>query len=430
MLALNCNSKPYRRTYVRARFFLLRTNSGWEVAGRSAVATMWMGAMWVGIVGCQHDPTAVNTGGVHERWYQAQSGYGWARPGVSGNLVYFGTGDGQIIARDVSTGTQHWSTKVGPDAVRGANILVRSGVVVAPVLNYTAGLDAQTGQQLWRYEAPKDTTGTIPGGAMYPGSVVLTRIDADDQTVYIPAWGASVSAVDLKTGATRWVWQPGRIEGDTATSGVFRSGSMSARVSGDTVFATMWHYVNRGGGTSEAWLVALDRMTGREIWRMRLPYQGSGTLIDGAPAVYGNLVIVHTVSARTYAIDRTTQKVAWEFTVPTAALSTDAEAELYGDVVYVDGGDRHIYALHATDGAVLWSAAFPSQTGKDMLVTEHRITFPDDRTLYVLDRQTGKQIAAVTQPRTSDPLFASPAAFANGLVFVTVADAAWCFDEP
>lgn len=379
---------------------------------------------------CSDSATSPGFGGVHERWYEPQPGYGWARPGVSGNLVYFGTGDGQIIARDVTTGTPLWSTKVGPDAVRGANIIVRSGVVVAPVLNYTAGLNAETGQQLWQYQAPKDTTGTVPGGAAYPGAVVLSRIDADDQTVYIPAWGASVSAVDLKTGAVRWVWQPGRIEGDTATSGVFRAGSMSARVSGDTVFATMWHNVNRQGGTSEAWLVALDRPTGRELWRVRLPYQGSGALIEGAPVVYGNLIIVHTVSARTYAIDRSTQKVVWEFTVPTAALSTNAEAELYGDVVYVDGGDRHIYALHASDGGVLWSAPFPSQTGTDMLVTNRRITFTEGRTLYVLDRQTGKQVAAVTQPRTSDPLFASPAAFANGLVFVTVADAAWAFDEP
>lgn len=387
-------------------------------------------ALAMNTIGCRSDPTAAGAQGVHERWYQMQPGYGWARPGVSANLVYFGTGDGQIIARDVSTGTARWSTKVGPDAVRGANILIRGGVVVAPVLNYTAGLDASTGQQLWRYEAPKDTTGIVPGGATYPGAVVLSRIDADDQTVYIPAWGASVSAVDLKAGVVRWIWQPGKVAGDTAASGVFRAGSMSVRVSGDTVFATMWHYVNRQGGTSEAWLVALDRLAGRELWRVRLPYQGSGTLIDGAPVVYGNLVIVHTVSARTYAIDRTTQKVAWEFTVPAATLSATAEAELYGDVVYVDAGDEHIYALRASDGTVIWSAAFATQTHGDMLVTERRLILTNGGTLYVLDRQTGKQIAAVTQPRTSDPLFASPPAFANGLVFVTVADAAWCFDEP
>lgn len=369
-------------------------------------------------------------GGVRERWYQSQPGWAWARPAVSGNTVFFGTGDGQIIARDVGTGNPRWATRVGPDPVNGANIVVRSGVLVAPILNYTIGIEAATGRMLWRYEAPHDTTGSSPGAATRPGQVVLSRIDADDATVYIPAWGASVSAVDLATGALRWVWQPGLIAGDTAASGVFRSGSMSVRVGGDTVFATMWHNVNRQGGTSEAWVVALERLTGLELWRVRLPYQGSGVLIGGAPALSGNLVIVHTVSARTYAIDRTTQAIAWEFTVPIPTLSTIAQAEVFGNVVYVDGGDGRIYALRPNDGAVIWSGEFSSQTAKDMLVTERRIILTDGGKLFVLDRQTGARIATVTQPRTQDPLFSSPAAFADGLVFVSVADAAWCFEEP
>lgn len=50
--------------------------------------------------------------------------------------------------------------------------------------------------------------------------------------------------------------------------------------------------------------------------------------------------------------------------------------------------------------------------------------------LIVLDRDTGHTVAMTTQPHTYDPLFSSPAAFSNGLMFVTVAGAAWCFDEP
>jgi len=205
---------------------------------------------------------------------------------------------------------------------------------------------------------------------------------------------------------------------------------MSARVSGDTLFATLWHYVNRPGGYSEAWLVAIDRVAGREYWRVRLPYEGSGVLIEAMPVVYQNLVIVHTLSARTYAIDRTTQKIVWEFTVPAAHLSTIAGAELYGDVLYVDGGDEQIHALRARDGSVIWSAPFPTQTTRDLLVTQRRIIFTNGGQLIVLDRETGHTVAITNQPYTSDPLFSSAAAFSNGLVFITVAEAAWCFDEP
>ncbi len=392
---------------------------------RSAAGLLALG---VSLSSCR-DATAPGPGGVHGRWYQSQPDWARARPAVFGNVVYFGDGYGEVIARDVTTGERKWSNKVARDPINGANLLVRSGVVVAPVIGFTVGLDAVSGRELWWYEAPDDTVG-VPPGYVAPGTVWDSRIDADDETVYIPAWGASVSAVDLHTGIARWVWQPGRIDGDTATSGVFRSGSMSVRVSGDTIFATLWHFVNRPGGFSEAWVVAIDRVTGRELWRVRLPYAGSGVLIEAMPVVYQNLVIVHTLSARTYAIDRATQKVVWEFTVTSAHLSTIAGAELYGDVLYVDGGDEQIHALRARDGSVIWSAPIPVPATRDLLVTQRRIIFPIGGQLIVLDRETGSTVALTTQPHTYDPLFSSAAAFSNGLVFVTVAGAAWCFDEP
>lgn len=390
-----------------------------------AVLAVLSSALW----SC-HDATGLGPPGVRGRWYQPQSGWARARPAVSGNVVYFGDGYGEVIARDAATGERKWTTNVGQDPIDGANIVVRAGVVVAPLYIYTVGLDAVTGRELWRFRAPDDTVGVAPGYVALPGSVRASSIDADDQTVYIPAWGASVSAVDLNTGKARWVWQPGRVDGDTATSGVFRSGSMGVRVSGDTIFATMWHAVNRSGGYSEAWLVAIDRLMGKELWRVRLPYEGSGVLVWAAPVVYQNLVIVHTISARTYAIDRTTQEVVWEFTAPSASLSTLAGAELYGDVLYVDGGDSQIHALRPSDGSVIWSAQFAAASSHDLLVTQKRIYVPIGVEVYILDRQTGSTVAIAHQPQTSDPLFSSAAAFSNGRVFVTVAEAAWCFDEP
>ena len=387
-------------------------------------------ALPVGLSSCR-DSTGPGFGGFHERWDQSQSGYAWARPAVSGNVVYFGDGLGDVIARDIRTGSQVWIARAGDGPINGANILVRAGVVVAPVQTSTAGLDAVTGRGLWIFKAPDDTVGVPLGYFAGPGSVQLSTIDADDQTVYIPAWGASVSAVDLHTGNVRWIWHPGRIEGDTATSGVFRSGATGVRVSGDTVFATVWHYVIQSGVYSEAWLVAIDRLAGNELWRVRMPFTGGGTLVWAPPVLYQNLVIVQMLPAHTYAIDRTTQKVAWGFVAPAEhLLTTTAGAEVYGDVVYVDGGDEQLHALRARDGSVIWNAPFPTQATSNLLVTERRVIFTNGNELMAIDRETGHMVARTVQPRTYDGLFSSAAVFSNARVFVTMAEAAWCIDEP
>ncbi len=381
------------------------------------------------VLGSCSDSSTAPTGGVRERWYQTQPGYGRARPAVNGEAVFFGTGDGQVIARDINSGAALWAAKVSSEGIKGANLIVRSNVLIAPSVFETVAVDARSGQELWRYKAPNDTVGVAVGSAS-PGTVIDSRIDADNDMAYIPAWGASISALDLRTGAVRWVWRPGAIAGDTAISGVFASGSMGVRVGGDTLFATLWHFTNRAGGSSEAWLVALAKINGTELWRVKLPFIGSGVLIETAPALYQNLVLVHTLSARTYAVDRSTQAIAWEFTAPTATLSTLAGPEVSGSVVYVDGGDGQTYALQAANGAIIWKGAFGTATIGDMLVTDRHIIFSTGAELHILDRQTGKQNLVIVQPHTSDPLFGSPAQFANGSVFVTVAGAAWCFDEP
>ncbi len=385
------------------------------------------GLVAAGAEGCADAPTAGAGGRVRERWHQAQAGYGQARPAVAGGVVYFTTGDGQVVARDVATGAPRWAAEVAGGPVEGANVVARGGVVAVAVVGYTVGLDAATGRALWRYEAPRDTGLGSVGG---PGQVVQSHLDADDQTLYVPAWGASVSALDLRTGAARWVWRPGRAPTDTSSTGrLFRSGSMGVRVSGDTVYATAWHNLVENGVRSEAWLLALDRATGRELWRAVFP-NARGGIVRGTPALVGNVAVFNTRGGRVYAVDRATGRPAWEFGAAAPALTHSSQVEAHGDVVYADGGDSHVYALDARDGRVRWRGAFQTQSSADLLVTERRVVFPIGRYLVVLDRATGRPVAELEQPRTTAPLFGSPAAHAGGRLFITLNGAAWSFDEP
>jgi outer membrane protein assembly factor BamB len=377
------------------------------------------------LLGCGGDATAPRDGGVRERWFQTQSGFGEARPAIAGTLVYFGTGDGRVIARDARTGAAFWNTRVASTRIAGYRLLARSGVVVVPISFETVGLDAQTGAILWQYEAPNDTVNNRSD----PGYVGATRPDADDATAYIPAWGASVSAVDLRTGSVRWVWQAGTMEGDTAAAGIFRSGSMGVTVSGDTVFATVWHFTIRNGITADPWVVALDKNTGLELWRAKVPHAGSIVTIEAPPIIYENLVIVRVLKGPVYAIDRATRQVVWQFYAG-GQISTISGLTLHGETLYLDGGDQRIYALRARDGAMSWSSPSSGQVNRDILATDRRITFTNGQDLFVLDRGTGAPVTNTKQPRTHDSFFASAAAYANGAIFVTVGDGAWAFEEP
>lgn len=252
----------------------------------------------------------------------------------------------------------------------------------------------------------------------------LTRIDGDQSTVYVPAWGASISALDIRTGALRWTWGTGDTSG-------FRSGSEGVRVRGDTLYASAWHFVDRLGTLSEAWLVALDRSTGRELWRKVFPPYTSGVVVEGSPAVHGDLVIFASERGHEYAVNRFTTELVWQFN-PRPDWSTLAQTELFDGVAHHDGGDEHIYALDATTGRQLWKGQY-NGNARDLLVTERRVYVPGGgRTLTVLDRRTGAFVARLSDP-TGDILngiFASPGAYAAGRVFFGVLNGAACFREP
>ncbi|HJP85745.1 MAG TPA: PQQ-binding-like beta-propeller repeat protein [Gemmatimonadaceae bacterium] len=350
---------------------------------------------------CGRDPVPPGEAQVRERWFVTQSqGFPNPRPVVSGATAFFASGSGFVIARDVETGDLKWSTQIGvskysvSSEIGGENFILRGGILVTAVQFHTSALDANTGRELWRYEAPLDT---VEHANPRPGYVQRARIDADDQTVFIPAWGASVSAVDLQTGQTRWVWPVEPTLGH-------RSGSMGVRLSGDTVFATVWHSLNLTGTQGEAWLLALDRLSGRELWRVILPKLSSGTTANDAPAIWHNLVYVTMTSGDLYAINRETQQIAWH--IPTQISPSGIGAalisgpEVYEDFVYANGSDMKLHAYRAADGVEVW-ASEGGQVVNDLLITSKFVYASNGATLYILDRASGKQYAMPGHPRHS-----------------------------
>lgn len=354
-------------------------------------------------------------------WRKTQrTGITLVPPSVAGDIVMFSEGDGTITAREMGSGVVRWSARVDSAAALGMSTVVSNGLVVIPVARYTVALDMLTGQERWRYEAPLDERENP--AASKPGFIGGNRISKDGSLVFIPAWGASVSAVEIATGRPRWIWKP-------ADSIPNRSGAEGVAVSGDTVYAAVWHYISPLGGSSEAWLVALDKSTGRELWRLSFPSYTSGNVTTGSPVVYGDLVIFSTIGGYEFGVNRFTRQIAWSFT-PTTQQATFAQTQLRGELVYHDGGDRYLYALRAADGTIAWKAALHSQPNVDFVVTEKYIYVTDDPKLLILERATGRRVALVDEPQTENGRFNSSVTLADGRIFVASASAAMCFHEP
>lgn len=389
-----------------------------SIARGLAVATLWLP------MSCK-EPVDPN-GGVHTRWLVDQVPTpSETRPSVSGRSVLFGTKDGTVVARDTGTGAQIWTSRIASpgDPVSGENMIISAGLAVIPVRFHVTAIDAATGTERWRYTTPLDTVDA--GTKADPGYLVRTHIAADDKTVFIPAWGASVSAVDIQTGAVRWVWR-----GDSGVA--HRSGSMGVAISGDTVIATAWHFTdaNGAGNQAEAWVLGLDKLTGRELWRVVLTGPGfAGTLADTPPVLYGNLAIVGVGTGDLYAIDRGTRAIAWH--VPSAGSAVFSGPAISGDTVYFDRGTGILSAFRAGNGTLLWSARFGELFKTDMLDTDRHLYAPSFGRLFIFDRMKGTLIASLKQPNTrSDGAVAGPVTASNGHVYAGVRGQAWSFDEP
>ncbi|MEX1186631.1 MAG: PQQ-binding-like beta-propeller repeat protein [Gemmatimonadaceae bacterium] len=370
--------------------------------------------------GC-NGPTGSNRNGVEDRWFQAQAGYGQARPAVLEELVFFATGAGDVVARDRGSGSVKWNARVANSQVMGYNFAVTEGVVAVAVAYETVGLDGRTGAILWRYQAPLDSLGPQPPA---PGYVRGARIAAASGVVFVPAWGASVAALDARTGATRWTWR--------SPSGQFRTGAVGVRISEDTAFVGGWDFLDTNGSRSVPWLMALEASSGRLLWRTLLvDYPSGGVSMNGAPALTSRHVIATALGGDTWGLERSSGRIAW-YRPPQSKLATVAQAEAWGEVAYIDGGDEFLHALNGSDGQELWRSPFQGGSVVDLLVTERNAYVANGPTLTVFRRQSGQQVAQADAPSRSSVIetFGSAPTADRGQVFVTVSGGAWSFDEP
>ncbi len=213
-----------------------------------------------------------------------------------------------------------------------------------------------------------------------------------DETIYATTQWG-IYAINAQDGQIRWRYQPEEPK--------YLSGPPA--VSGRLLYAG----ASGGSGYPEpGYFFALDAATGAEVWRYRMG-RYIGALVDHES------IYINSGDRFLYALETKSGRLRWrhQFAAPGQYPATSADDILY---IIADGA----YALHSEDGSVLWRQSLesnPSVLFSPSVVLGGAIYLVrDDKrgrgVLYALDRHTG---AECWRWHTSPPSAIAPLAVAQ-----------------
>jgi outer membrane protein assembly factor BamB len=295
---------------------------------------------------------------------------------VGQGLVFHASGGGSattIVARRLDDGREVWRAPVG-SAVTGGPAVDRGAVFVGTGAGLIVALDAETGQERWRFE----TDGAVSTSPAVAGALVLAvsqNLDSGRATIYgihadrgpeegpewqltppqLPsAFPTSVSAtedfafvgtsdgqirgLDLGTGRERW---------STPSRELFVPRQVPAASPEGLVIADRVH------------LFLLDPSTGSERWTYRLadlqmlPGGRVNSLAASSPAVTGEAAVIGDAGGLASAIDLSSGHLVWRADVGAGPVGAVAVAK---DRIYLSsqGREGRVVALeHDPEGRLL-----------------------------------------------------------------------------
>ena len=234
---------------------------------------------------------------------------------LAGGRLYVGTHDGHVVALDAAKGERLWDFATG-DSVLAAPAVDSGRVYVGSYDKSVYALDAASGALLWKRETQGAVVSTpavaddlvVVGNRAYDllglraatGEVAWKRYvwfswiessaAAKDGVAYVGSSDAAlVLAVDAKSGRSRW------------QADVYGWAWGQPAVTDERVYVGTSSQAGYPSG-HRAGVMALDRASGKAVWRYESPAAASGAFgFPGSPAVGEGLVFVSGLDGRLYA---------------------------------------------------------------------------------------------------------------------------------
>ncbi|MBV8806686.1 MAG: PQQ-binding-like beta-propeller repeat protein [Sinobacteraceae bacterium] len=206
------------------------------------------------------------------------------------------------------------------------------------------------------------------------GGGVSARAAVVDGVAYVPDWGGNISAIDMRTGQTRWT-HPLTYYGLAA--GTFARTS-PAVAHGLVYIGTQYNIgINFNPSAppiATGWMLALNARTGEKVWMVQPDASGALPVITASPTVFWNMLFVGMTSneesaaivnsypccsgrGSVVALDAFTGKKIWQtYTVPKGYSG----ANVWGSSPIVDPSRLTVYVTTGNNYSVPTDPAYTS----------------------------------------------------------------------
>lgn len=282
----------------------------------------------------------------------------------------------------------------------------------------------------------KTENGALGDVRAFYGELALS---SDKGTVYAAAFGGWIFAIDVATGRTRWIIEPGDdlIGGIVADDDTLYFGTRSDQlfaVNADTgeqrwrtqTSGEVWStpaiaedavYVTSMDGV----LHRYNKNDGTEVWS----FDSAGAGIAGNPVVAGDAVYFGSFDKKLYAVDAAEGTQRWSVSGDNWFWGTPA----IGDgVVYAPNLDGRVYAVREEDGERLWAfdAGAPVRSAP-ALVGDALVVASRDGDIHKVDLESGERVAG---PFVTNSTIESNLTVDGGQVLVVPRDATLFIIDP
>jgi len=232
----------------------------------------------------------------------------------------------------------------------GWTVVAATPEVIYSVLatGQVVALDAATGQAIWTYPLPQESSGGLFSRKSTGSASALDAVYGlpvlTDELVLVASYDRNLYAFERATGRLAW-------DAPFAAEG--------ALIGGATVDANQVYV-----GSSDHRVYALDLETGKPVWAK--PFE-TGNWVWGAPAVDQDHLYVGSMDHSVYAINRADGTLAWKKDI---GGSVPGNVVLADGILFVGGVDKKLHALKAQDGTELWSKSLGHWVWGEALVQD------------------------------------------------------------